>query len=83
MGRGGRVPPYKDLTGTGSQPWYVFRDFCLKKGIDFIIVCLNPGIDFINFVLKLKGYLFLDDKQPARIRRKGKQTAVTNMRKRC
>ena len=22
--------------GTGGQPGYVFRDFCLKQGIDFI-----------------------------------------------
>ena len=30
--------------GTCSQPGYVFRDFCLKQGIDFIIFCLNQGI---------------------------------------
>ena len=28
--------------GTCGQPGYVFRDFCLKQGIDFIIFCLNP-----------------------------------------
>ena len=39
--------------GTCGQPWYVFRDFCLKEGIDFVIFCLNQGIDFINFCLKL------------------------------
>ena len=39
--------------GTCDQPGYVFRDFCLKQGIDFIIFCLNQGIDFINFCLKL------------------------------
>ena len=39
--------------GTCGQPGYVFRDFCLKQGIDFIIFCLNQGIDFINFCLKL------------------------------
>ena len=38
--------------GTCGQPGYVFRDFCLKQGIDFIIVYLNHGIDFINFCLK-------------------------------
>ena len=39
--------------GTSGRPGYVFRDFCLKQGIDFIIFCLNQGIDFINFFLKL------------------------------
>jgi len=38
--------------GTCGQPWYVFQDFCLKQGIDFIIFCLNQGIDVINFCLK-------------------------------
>ena len=52
--------------GTCGQPGYVFRDFCLKQGIDFIIFCLNQGINFINFCPKT-GYLFLDDKQPARM----------------
>ena len=54
--------------GTCGQPGYVFRDFCLKQGIDFITFCLTQGINFINFCLK-KGYLFLDDKhvQPARM----------------
>ena len=47
------VLPYKGLMGTCGQPGYVFRDFCLKQGIDFIIFCLNQGIDFINFFLKL------------------------------
>ena len=47
------VLPYKGLMGTCDQPGYVFRDFCLKQGIDFIIFCLNQGIDFINFFLKL------------------------------
>ena len=37
--------------GTCHQPGYVFRDFCLKQDIDFIIFCLNQGIDFINFCL--------------------------------
>ena len=39
--------------GTCDQPGYVFRDFCLKQGIDFIIFCPKQGIDFINFCLKL------------------------------
>ena len=47
--RGVNVLPYKGLMGTCGQLGYVFRDFCLKKGIDFIIICLNKGIDFINF----------------------------------
>ena len=29
----------------------VFRDFCLKQGVEFIIVCLNQGIDLSMFVL--------------------------------
>ena len=47
------VLPYKGLMGTCGQPGYVFRDFCLKQGIDFIIFCLNQGIDFISFCLNL------------------------------
>ena len=39
---GGGVLPYKGLMGTSGRPGYVFRDFCL-----------NQGIDFINFFLKL------------------------------
>ena len=38
--------------GTFGQPGYVFRDFYLKQGIDFIIF-LSQGIDFITFCLKL------------------------------
>ena len=49
--RGG-VLPYKGLMGTCGQPGYVFRDFCLKQGIDFIIFCLNQDTNFINFCLK-------------------------------
>ena len=33
----GGVLPYKGLMGTCSQPGYVFRDFCHKQCIDFII----------------------------------------------
>ena len=36
---------------TCGQPGYVFRDFCLKQGIEFIIFCLNQGIDLSIFVL--------------------------------
>ena len=46
------VLPYKSLMGTCGQPGYVFRDFCLKQGIEFIIFfCLNQGIDLSIFVL--------------------------------
>ena len=38
--------------GMCGQPGYVFGDFCLKQGIDFIIFSLNQGIDFINFGLE-------------------------------
>ena len=34
---GGGVLPYKGLLGTCGQPGYVFRDFCLKQGIEFFI----------------------------------------------
>ena len=37
---GGGVLPYKGLMGTCGQPGYVFRDFCLKQGIEFIIFVL-------------------------------------------
>ena len=36
----GGVLPYKGLMGTCGQPGYVFRDFCLKQGIEFIIFVL-------------------------------------------
>ena len=45
------VLPYKGLMGTCGPPGYVFRDFCLKQGIEFIIFCLNQGIDLSIFVL--------------------------------
>ena len=60
-GGGGGVLPYKGLMGTCGQPGYVFRDFCLKQGIEFIIFRLNQGIDLSIFVFNR--YLFLDDKQ--------------------
>ena len=51
-GRGwGRVLPYKGLMGTCGQPGYVFRDFCLKQGIDFIIFCLKQLIFLNSFVI--------------------------------
>ena len=37
----GGVLPFKGLMGTCGQPGYVFRDFCHKQGIEFIIFCLN------------------------------------------
>jgi len=48
---GGGVLPYKGLMGTCGQPGYVFRDFCLKQCIEFIIFCLHQGIDLSIFVL--------------------------------
>ena len=45
LARGGGVLPYKGLMGTCGQPGYVFRDFCLKQGIEIVIFCLNQGID--------------------------------------
>ena len=48
---GGGVLPYKGLMGTCGQPRYVFRDFCLEQGIEFIIFCLNRGIYLSFFVL--------------------------------
>ena len=40
---GGSILPYKGLMGTCGHPGYVFRDFCLKQVLDFIIfyVCIN------------------------------------------
>ena len=35
---GGGVLLHKGLMGACSQPGYVFWDFCLKQGIDFIIL---------------------------------------------
>ena len=52
--------------GTCGHPGYVFRDFCLKQVIDFIIFCLNQGIDFINFCLRT-GIFSWAIKQPARM----------------
>ena len=54
---GGRVLPYKGLMGTRGEPGYVFRDFCLKQGIEFIIFCLYQGIDLSIFVLNRKNVL--------------------------
>ena len=47
----GGVLPYKGLMGTCSQPGYVFRDFCLKQGIDLSIFVLNR-ISVLNRVSK-------------------------------
>ena len=44
LGPGGGVLPYKGLMGTFGQPGYVFRNFCLKQGIEFINFCLKQDI---------------------------------------
>ena len=49
--RGGGVLPYNGLMGTCGQPGYVFRDFCLKQGIDFIIFRLKQRIFLNSFVI--------------------------------
>ena len=49
--------------GTCGQPGYIFRDFCLKRGIEFIIFCLNQGIGLVYQFWSQTGYLFLDDEQ--------------------
>ena len=57
----GGILPYKGLMGTCGQPGYVFRDFCLKQGIEFIIFCLKQdkclkqGIKNRNSVLNRVG----------------------------
>ena len=38
--------------GTCGQPGYVFRDFRLKQGIDFIIFCLK--LDYLQSAFSLK-----------------------------
>ena len=54
---GGGVLPYKGLMGTYGQPGYVFRDFCLKQGIEFTIFCLNQVIDLPIFVVNRMSFL--------------------------
>ena len=54
---GGGVLPYKGIMGTCGQPGYVFRDFCLKQGIEFIIFRLNQGIDLSIFVFNRISFL--------------------------
>ena len=54
---GGGVLSYKGLMGACGQPGYVFQDFSLKQGIEFIIFCLNQGIDFSIFVLNRISFL--------------------------
>ena len=49
---GGGVLSHKGLMGTCGQPGYVFRDFCLKQGIEIIIFCLNQGTALSIFFLK-------------------------------
>ena len=50
-GGGGGVLPYNGLMGTCGHPGYVFRDFCLKQGNDFIIFCLKRRIFLNSFVI--------------------------------
>ena len=50
-GWGGGLLPYKDLMRTCGQPGYVFRDFCLKQGIEFIIFVLIKVSNLSFFVL--------------------------------
>ena len=45
--------------GTCGQPGYVFRDFGLEQGIEFIIFCLDQGIDLSIFVLNRMSFLGL------------------------
>ena len=61
---GGGALPYKGLMGTcGQQGYmYVFRDFCLKQGIEFIIFFVFMGLSVYQ-CLSSTGYLFLDDEQ--------------------
>ena len=53
----GGILPYKDLMGTCGQPGYVFRDFCLKQGIDFIIFVLIRVSIVSVFVLNRVSFL--------------------------
>ena len=46
-----RVLPYKGLMGTCGQSVYVFRDFCLKQGINFYHFVLNR-VSFLGKFLK-------------------------------
>ena len=43
--------------GTCGQPGYVFRDFCLKQGIDFIIFGLISVSIVSIFVLNMVFFL--------------------------
>ena len=40
--------------GTCGQPGYVYRNFCLKQGIDFINFCLKQSI-FLNSAVIANG----------------------------
>ena len=53
---GGRVLPYKGLMGTWGQPRYVFQDFCLKQGIEFIIFSAECTIGMVWGLTALKHY---------------------------
>ena len=43
--------------GTYGQPGYVFRDFCLKQGIDFIIFVLIGVSSLSIFVFDRVSFL--------------------------
>ena len=47
--RGG-VLPYKGLVGTCGQAGYVFQDFCLKQGIDFIIFFVLIRVSILSIL---------------------------------
>ena len=46
----GGVLPYNGLMGTCGQPGYVFRDFCLKQGIEFIIFFVLIRVSIYQFL---------------------------------
>lgn len=53
------VLPYKGLIGTCGQLGCVFRDFCLKQSIEFIIFCLNHRNSVLNVVGKLAIFVLI------------------------
>ena len=54
---GGGLPPYKGLMGTWGQPGYVFRDFCLKQGINLSFFVLIRVSIYRMFVLNRISFL--------------------------
>ena len=53
-GGGGGVLPYKGLIGTCGQSGFVFRDFCLKQGVDFYHFVLNRVFFLANFLNRVQ-----------------------------